>query len=288
MSRLRITPRRLGLAAALPATLLAITTLPSPAEASLTTVSTVFEETFDDADTNTGWTQTALQTRDRRGRFLHWSNGGTATTPGTSGNAITVAASANAPAFSPTFTPGLDGSYRLSFDYFLGSSGEFSTNWTTVRLVNDAAPNGPSWGLLLGATSPTQSHPDIVRVLRNDGSGEAEIASSPLDFGANANNGVGALFTLTLEIDATLDTVEVYSAVNGGPETLLLNAADAATLVGLNQIRLTSAIGNNAGTDLNTQFFDNFTVQANVPEPGSLSALSLGSLILLARRRRDS
>ena len=288
MSRLRITPRRLGFAAALPATLLAITTLPSPAEASLTTVSTVFEETFDDADTNTGWTQTALQTRDRRGRFLHWSNGGTATTPGTSGNAITVAASANAPAFSPTFTPGLDGSYRLSFDYFLGSSGEFSTNWTTVRLVNDAAPNGPSWGLLLGATSPTQSHPDIVRVLRNDGSGEAEIASSPLDFGANANNGVGALFTLTLEIDATLDTVEVYSAVNGGPETLLLNAADAATLVGLNQIRLTSAIANNAGTDLNTQFFDNFTVQANVPEPGSLSALSLGSLILLARRRRDS
>ena len=288
MSHLRITSRHLGLAAALPTTLLALTTLPSPAQASLTTASTVFSETFDDADTNTGWTQTALQSRDRRGRFLHWSNGGTATTPGTSGNAVTVAASANAPAFSPTFTPGLDGSYRLSFDYFLGSSGEFSTNWTTIRLVNNAAPNGPSWGLLLGATSPTQSHPDIVRVLRNDGTGDSEIASSPLDFGANANNGVGALFTISLEIDATLNTVEVYTAVNGGPSALLVNASDSTDLIGLNQVRLTSAIGNAAGTDLNTQFFDNFTVQANVPEPGSLSALSLGSLVLMARRRRGN
>ncbi len=275
---------RIAIASAATVSVIALS-IGNSADASLATVTTVLSETFDDANTNAGWTQTALQNKDRRDRFIHWSNGGTVTNPGTSGNAVTVAAAANAPAFSPTFTPGLDGSYKVSFDYFLGSSGEFSTNWTTVRLVNDAAPNGPSWGLLLGATNSTQSHPDIIRLLRNDGTGETEIASGLFDFGLVNNNGVSGLYNISLEVDSTLDTVEVFTSINGAGRTQLFNATDASDLVGLNQVRLTSAIANATGTDLNSQFFDNFVVQSNVPEPASFALLALGGLAMLGRRR---
>jgi hypothetical protein len=176
--------------------------------------------------------------------------------------------------------PSQTGSASLSIDFYVEKNPDWNDPYSGIRFVHqDADPVttvaeiGP-WLLINGWNNPHHTTFAQVQVLEFNGTG-TNFVGTTLDVSYNTRH------TLTLDFDLATDT---YTAAVDGTQLTTGTRSVFNFYTPQSEIDDFEMYTANSARNNSRLYYDNLNVA--VPEPASLTLLSLGGLALLGRRHR--